>query len=213
MFVVLSLLLSHASAADCPVVVCADIADNSCAEIVGTTVHLRSKHCDTTTYCNLTAVLQSSGNQVIPCLAFNDSETIYDDNDYRDCGKRIYGRNLASGRHPKVCSSENDCVLEDGTKSSCQCGVNGFAYCAPDLNSRLFNQYWSNCLANADTVYRNDYYYWTWYLQYYPLIVSAPSCAWSVSIELLTFRYLDAFLYQGAADRMVVFLCVMLAYF
>lgn len=199
-----------AVAMTCPVVVCEDLADNTCAQVSSDVIKLRSHHCMTTTYCNLTNVLNVIGEQVVPCESFADSEIIYDDNDYRDCGIRIPHRNLVLGTYPKICTSDNDCLLQDGTVTPCKCGINGKAYCVPDLSSNLLNQYWKKCESpypEKNVVYRNDYYYWMWFFEYYPLIVSAPSCAWSVSIELLTFRYLDAFLYQEAAAGL--FLCVL----
>ena len=204
------LLLPLALAEDCPVVTCEDMQDNTCALTYGNTIRLRAHHCATTTFCNLTYVLSANGDQTIPCESFNDSGTIYDDNDYRDCGVRADKRNLASGVYPKACATDADCLLQDGTFNPCACGLNGKAYCIPDLSSKLFNQYWKKCNETSNTVYRNDYYYWTWYLEYYSLIVSAPSCAWSVGIELLTFRYLDAFLYQGAAQAIALCIWVVL---
>jgi len=208
LFLWLSTLLS-ATAIVCPTVLCEEMTDNTCAQVYSDVIKLRSHHCLTTTYCNLTAVLSVVGQLVVPCESFADSEIIYDDNDYRDCGLRVPKRNLVVGAYPKVCDSDSDCLLQDGAVTACKCGLNGKAYCVPDLSSSLLNQYWKKCESpypEKNVVYRNDYYYWMWYLEFYPLIVSAPSCAWSVSIELLTFRYLDAFLYRAAAASLC--LCV-----
>ena len=42
-------------------------------------------------------------------------------------------KRLATGSHPKACSTSGDCELQDGTFATCQCSVDGNYYCKADL--------------------------------------------------------------------------------
>lgn len=70
---------------------------------------------------------------------------------YVKCPSRDFKKELKSGFHPKPCKSNNDCELKDGTKSECQCSMNGDSFCKPNMSSDLFEKYWSLCEDNRMT--------------------------------------------------------------
>ena len=64
------------------------------------------------------------------------------------CEEWEAGKNLAVGSHPKDCRSEDDCMLQDGSFSSCSCGIRSSTIsgiCSPHMSSEVFDPYWRAC--------------------------------------------------------------------
>lgn len=64
---------------------------------------------------------------------------------YIDCPDRNQTHELKKGSHPKPCESEDDCELIDGSKSECQCSMNGKSFCKPKMSSSIFEVFWEIC--------------------------------------------------------------------
>ena len=66
--------------------------------------------------------------------------------DHKAFCKYQENRNFRDVAMTKLCSDSSDCVLEDGTQTECVCGLDGNAYCQPDMFSSLFEMFWSDCV-------------------------------------------------------------------
>jgi hypothetical protein len=66
--------------------------------------------------------------------------------DHKAFCKYQANRNFRDVAITKLCSDSSDCVLEDGTQTECVCGLDGNAYCQPDMFSSLFEMFWSDCV-------------------------------------------------------------------
>lgn len=66
--------------------------------------------------------------------------------DHKAFCKYQENRNFKGVAMTKLCSDSSDCVLEDGTQTECVCGLDGNAYCQPDMFSSLFEMFWSDCV-------------------------------------------------------------------
>lgn len=99
------------------------------------------------------------------------------------CPERDQQKDLAEGHHPKLCYSELDCELEDGTYSQCACGLSSQAFCVPDLSSKEYDSYWAEC---KDGRYSNPeaYEHWMNLVDHYTLTVEPPICTWQLFDEL-----------------------------
>ena len=103
------------------------------------------------------------------------------------CGNRMnvrYEYSLASGSHPKLCTSDMDCRLINGEQTTCQCGPNalGQAYCAVHLyDPVVMSMYDLACMEDLGNFYA-EYLGWL----YYPQTQDEISCAKA------TFSALDA---------------------
>jgi hypothetical protein len=66
-------------------------------------------------------------------------------------------RNLAEGKHPKLCESDEDCKLQDGALATCKCGWDGNMYCVPDKYDDLWEPFWISCKKDGKMYYWDEY--------------------------------------------------------
>lgn len=77
---------------------------------------------------------------------------------------------LAIGTNPKLCSSDDDCLLLNGQPGRCLCGSDGNKYCSlsdGDLPERVQ----AACEGNMER-----FLYWDLYQRHYAFVQGAPSC-------------------------------------
>jgi hypothetical protein len=66
-------------------------------------------------------------------------------------------KNLAEGKHPKLCESDEDCQLQDGALAACKCGWDGNRYCVPDKYDDLWEPFWITCKREGQIYYWDEY--------------------------------------------------------
>lgn len=132
---------------DCPIWVCDTLPDLTCGSVVGNIVYLNEKGCAWEA-CNKVYVYNeylkmNETSAFIPCITDPYYTAVYPEtvNYYVDCPIQNSDANLANGTDPKICLTDDDCLLQDGTKSECVCGMDGNYYCAPDISSELFGDF------------------------------------------------------------------------
>lgn len=91
------------------------------------------------------------------------------------CGVRLPKKELRKGDYPKLCDSNFDCMLEDGTEAACSCSLDGNSYCVPDFNSEEYNDFWNEC--DDDDLDGEESTYWHAVMSTYPLYLNAVDCA------------------------------------
>lgn len=63
-------------------------------------------------------------------------------------------KDFVSGSEHKTCESDDDCELNDGSYADCDCGLDGKAYCQPELGSTYFSEWYQLCEdGEANAVY------------------------------------------------------------
>jgi hypothetical protein len=91
-------------------------------------------------------------------------------------------RNLVSGQPPLQCSTDADCLLEDGTFATCICGMDGTSYCKPDYYDNVFSAFTDQC-KNGE-MDQEVFVEWVRYHHYYIPLQSAPDCGENLFMEL-----------------------------
>lgn len=167
---VLSLALGWLS---CPTITCQSLGINTCASLLSdNSIALNSNPCDETRQCNYDLVLTwfsldpsrrlpTYGCEVAQGISLTDTWT---------CPNRAASKDLASGSYPKICLTDSDCMLQDGTENECVCTPRTSStsgYCRPDTSSTYFNAYWDLC-TQSNNVLEGQYegFYWFLKLQY-----------------------------------------------
>lgn len=126
--------------------------------------------------CQLQSILSSNNTHLFQCIDKRlDIEPLVPDYSlvrdilHKDYCLRQPNKDLKSGSHPKVCESDADCMLKDGSYSSCVCGFNK-SYCSPDWSSSYFDEWMNNCSQELDvTMKLKDFYN---VFAYYPYLAS-----------------------------------------
>lgn len=119
----------------------------------------------------------SKSSDTLLCEEFEEYESYTWDDLYYECGKKKSRREFVSGKKLVLCSSEDDCILQDGTNTTCQCGADGSKYCVPAWDSSTFNSYWTEC---GQGIKRDRLNYWILFKEFYPL--------WATSTDLNCIR-------------------------
>ena len=89
----------------------------------------------------------------------SSEEEVYVQEEYAIACQYQELRNLAEGKHPKHCESDEDCELEDGALANCSCGWDGNRYCVPDKYDDLWEEFYASCKSEGK-MYFWDEYYW-----------------------------------------------------
>lgn len=207
------LLLPLALASVCPKYKCSDdVPEGACVQFSTSEIYLvNTSPCpDTAPYCNLVTVkdwVQTAFvNNTYACEVTNTTDywTEPGTDDYLVCQKKSYDKDLASGSHPKECSTagwaDTDCSLVDGTISECRCGLNGKSYCLPDISSSAFDDYWTQCCDVGCGHLDSFEHYLFWYLKqtYFVDYISGYSCS-KIFSQLKDIDTLD-YIGSGAAE-------------
>jgi hypothetical protein len=186
------LLVLLSLAAACPTYTCADLDSGVCSTYTSQNEYSINKNpCPSSSYCGYEDFVswQSTNlvGEVLSCSSTDSGAVAADTGSVYLCGTRIDSRDLVDGSYPKVCDSYVDCKLNDGSYSECECGMDGKAYCVPDINSETFDDYWKECW--ADNYGRLDNYkhwaYWELKSTYYVPYTSAYSCAHNLFSEFI----------------------------
>lgn len=91
------------------------------------------------------------------------------------------GKELKRGAEVE-CIEDKDCEMMDGTflAGGCRCGFrgSGLGLCQPHPSSSVFEGYWTTCeRENGVMQSREDFEYWSFYMNYYVYLNSDISCS------------------------------------
>lgn len=182
----------------CPRFSCRHLPTNICANKKSESeVELSSSGCQPGYFCPAERLYQDwwwygflSLNSTFPCLdlkRYNHIE-VTDGEVYTKwpCDIRVEGKDLEVGSHPKSCVNEEDCRLQDGSLSACECSIKTTetsGVCRPHLSSSVFDDYWSYC---PQGFIENSLlgFYFTTLQKYYVIKQSDVECAERVIWEL-----------------------------
>jgi hypothetical protein len=207
------------SAAVCPLYYCDNIETGNCVNIRNGNVTLSSVPCPSGQYCTYTA----ASAWIETTLAAQTSVSVYNalyscvtgtftlkptSQNEMSCPSKPLLKNLKSGTDPKVCTelgnSSPECELEDQTFAYCACGLDGKAYCNPNIGSSVYSNYWEECTKSSykGTIESEDHWaYWTLRFSYYIPYMTAYSCAHRLFAEFLM---LDELVYTSSAEVLAV---------
>jgi hypothetical protein len=143
-------------------------------------VLVNSEVCDVGMTCYLskfrTLAERGDFDLEVYCQLLPDSLVDYDDTAFI-CPQRNSTQRLKSGTHPKVCTSDQDCSLEDGSSSECDCGLNGRSYCRPSQSTEVFDFFWKECERNSGRLSQREYLTYARLLQkHYASTIDPPAC-------------------------------------
>lgn len=185
----------------CPFFSCGTVPAGACAQKMSSQwIQLSTTPCTDGSFCSAQRMYEdwwwyayTAVDNTYPCLALSTYNHIsFAESDvYTEwpCMQRLQGKELASGSHPKDCTSNHDCLLQDGTYSLCLCGVrtiNTNGICSPEMSSALFSNYWGSC-DNKGFIQEKDMgFYYSVLQRVYHLVQSDVTCApqllWEFSI-------------------------------
>jgi len=194
---VIVVLVLAVGADRCPSLTCSNITMGLCAEATSAySLVVNTQACPAYSYCSLkllyrwaNATLGTGGFACESAETFNAGEFLMGFDPMSPCGLQESGKDLAEGYAPKVCQSDADCLLQDGTLSSCTCGANGLAYCVPHLSSRVYAEEWTECERNGGVLESNRRAWWMAKYSLYPLQQRPVVCVEQLFYE---FKYLEA---------------------
>ena len=202
-------LLPLSLALVCPTFTCDNLSSGVCAvKDTEATARLSNNPCPSGQFCSGQRLYEDwwwdSGTPVSSsylCLNEGTSKhtSALDKQPYAQwpCFAREPRKDLDSGRHPKDCQSDNDCLLKDGTLTSCVCGFrqNGLVnttmgICQPDISDTMFYVYWAKCSASAEDLIDLDLgFYYKVLHETYAIVNSDPlPCASTVLWEFALLR-------------------------
>lgn len=196
--------LLFTSYATCPEWKCTKLNSTICAQLHGYQVYANSLVCPQDTFCKLSQfrtwnTLQSpSSTKSFNCTRQNYegfSLNQFSGKSQFFCGFRNQADQLADGQHPKVCNQDSDCITAGGWISQCVCGLDGLKYCAAEIGSNAYDEYWENCYSEGSVsdpkISAANKVYWDFYYSHYIDIVSAPDCAKGLLWEFQILSDLD----------------------
>lgn len=186
--------LSLTAAATCPIYTCSDtLAATTCVSWTSlNTFAINSVGCKAGYHCSVfdatTWAKNYSGlgglNAFYAC-SVDSTETQGSDSGqegewaYVDCYPRDANKGFANGATVVVCQDSSDCLLMDGTKTTCGCTLrpDSFGICDPDpRNEQVFSGYWSDCGSDNQLTDEDAYNYWTLYMQLWRFQQSSLAC-------------------------------------
>lgn len=186
----LALFMGFASvlqvSADCFKASCATLGYNVCASFSGSELNMNVLNCTEGLHCSIFethhwAQLRAQAGDNDGTLWCSDSE--YDppspifDASQVTCGSRDPRQTLVEGVYPKQCESPMDCELQNGEYSNCECGLDGFSYCAIEWGSTVMSDFWNACNNSTNLIDASDYKYWNEYRKIYIFDKTKPICA------------------------------------
>lgn len=174
---------------ECPLFTCDVLPQDIGANITSIedkTVSLNSLGCSPLKGCDLEDINDALAEHRLdsfPCIQIAGDIPSYGDPTGK-CPDRRSQKNLVEGSHPKVCQNEQECRLADGTYSECVCGLSRFKICQPDINDVIYISFWDYCDQNENNLTDTVRYMWGYYYLNYVVMMSAPTCADDVLIQL-----------------------------
>lgn len=225
---ILGLLVVYSYSYECWQYSCANLDDSDlCAKNEGNLFYIRNSHCGDGKICNLADVIDSfaSGQPSYACQletdipAIDSDFQVDEDYNFKDSSacERLQNKDLQSGSYPKQCITEDDCILQDTTTTSCKCGFN-ISVCVPHYSSSFFDEWYTACEESEPD---RDMYYQIWMVRkYYPWLVTYANseefaCAYEVMDDLREVReyydkVIDGTFYEKSVG-MGIYLGVVLA--
>ena len=215
-------MVSLTAALECPLVTCGPLRKGVCAtKVDDTTIQLNSESCPEGRFCSGQRLYEdwwwyatTDSADEYPCW---DDQTFhqYSYSEYINatvwpCGYRVPNRNLKEGSDPKVCASDHDCLLADGSLGHCYCSMQQYSnsttttgICSPDLSSDLFAATWSLCSGTDMTDVRKGNRDLAYQRVYHILQSDAP-CAETLLWEFAAVKELDAIVAAGSAGGLAL---------
>lgn len=168
----------------CPTFTCASIDKGYCAFLdEDKNVEFATRPCPEGTGCSLLSIVNFADSSSAKCTKDITIEAAFD---YKArCVERQPNSDLVFGTHPKECSTNNDCQIQNGNFSSCICSFDGASYCQPELSSYLFDFYWEECDMHNGTVTNGKIItLMNLIYSYYVYTIQPPSCMLRYMFEL-----------------------------
>ena len=159
---------------------CVSLEVDICAKRAENSTLVNSIPCSAGKRClvgNLEKLEFSQTSDTLLCEEFEEYESYTWDDLVYECGEKKSKREFVSGKKLVVCSADDDCILDDGTNTTCQCGADGSKYCVPAWDSSTFNSYWTEC---GQGIKRDRLNFWILFKEFYPL--------WATSSDLNCIR-------------------------
>ena len=175
-------LLGAALAIDCPAVSCTSLSTDLCASRTGGSLQINSNGCPAGTQCSAALTYQwwftLGGSLTYACQSTPSVvETAWSP---RACKTQQSSRNFKSLNSLVLCSTDQDCVLQDGSyaSGSCICALRSGATgtCQPDPSNSVFAGYWTDCGADNEITDKVTYDYWAHYMTNWVYLQSDLSC-------------------------------------
>ena len=117
------------------------------------------------------------------------------------CVEKEQGKTFKSGQTVIPCQSSDDCLLTDGSKTTCMCGFreDGFGICsAAYSNEDVFEGYWRECGTENAITEEETALYWTAYMENWIYIQSPLPCMdifWEIKLVKSLYQdYSNAFM-------------------
>lgn len=183
-------LMVKATFSTCPKILCESYSSHLCGIFSDDSIELSP--CLNGDFCNIQNLYKNweegkTGLECSEALEAGPIDSVYElMHDVCKSPPNI-GKKL-SGIHPKMCNSNNDCVLNDGSQAECKCGlsVSGYKYCeiseGDDLAVEMFN---SACKSDL-----NQFLYFLMKVEFFVYLHDRPSCAGFVFEDLAAIDYL-----------------------
>lgn len=148
---ILLFLISGGYSQDCPVnLECAELQNGLCARVYRSELYLNGIGCPSYEQsCKYEEVMEfyqnNKNSEVAAFMPCSLNEYPYSDEESKQlaeyiCNNRetLSNEKLANGSHLKRCSSDDDCLLENGNKAKCQCSaLLGYSFCNASLGDDI----------------------------------------------------------------------------
>jgi hypothetical protein len=192
--------LLSSSALACPTYECGSIAEGYCAALDDDlNIIFASQPCADNNGCSLLDTINFEWIGHSGCTV--DLSTEVGSDFVSSCIDRPTGNELVAGFHPKPCTTQRDCQIQNGNFSICACGFDGESYCQPELGSSAFDFYWEDCKAHNNSVSRGEYLtMMNLMYSYYIYTIDPPKCMVSYIFELSRIKQIAETLSLNATD-------------
>ena len=177
--------------ARCPTVTCETLSENMCAQQTGPNAYsVNSDGCNSDSTCSMTAylaVLAITATSTGGTTTYNSLSCQTSPSDSTStleckpvmCETKFEAKNWSNGGTLLLCQTDSDCLMQDGTWSTCVCvpreDKNGV--CAPHhSNIDVFAGYWTNCGLNNVMAEEVSYNFWSYALNFWTYMQSDVSC-------------------------------------
>lgn len=218
----LAALLPFSLALVCPTFSCASLTSGICAtKDTEETGRLSENPCPSGQFCSGQRLYEdwwwNSGTPLgssYMCMdeASYEHTSVLDKEPYGQwpCVGREESKYLAIGTHPKECQSDDECLLSDGTYSSCLCGFRAsgalnstLGICQPHQSDLIFQDFWSQCNSENLIESRDVGFYFKVKHETYALVqASTLPCAQSVIWEFKLLQ--DSYAVAGGAGMIAM---------
>lgn len=147
---------------------CVVLDSDICAKRAETSILVNSSPCTDNKRCQVESLenLETGSSDTLYCEDYKTYSTYKWDKVLYKCGTKQSNRDFKSQGSLITCQEDSDCILEDGSNTTCNCGADGLKYCIPAWDSNEFGDYWSECSAGIS---RTRLDFWILYKEFYPL--------------------------------------------